>query len=168
MSLRTRGLIGHGNGQGLWSCATKVLAAEAWECNTSALMIKDGIPVQMAPEIRCGCSGSFSRGLWGFVSVIAEQFATFYCELGMIAPMLIGLAGFALHSFTCSQAVAHFNVLQAEETHRHLVMIGQQARVVVDEGEPETNTSMIAWNEARRETAPKPHATLGTNRMFSV
>jgi len=162
------GLTGHGHGGGLWSCATKILAAEPRNCTSSAPVMKDGIPVEMAPEIWCGCSGAFSRGPWGLVSVIAEQFATFYCELGMIAPMLIGLAGFAIHSFTCSQAVAHLNVLEAQETHRQLVAAGQQGRAVVDEGDQQTNTAMVAWHEARRENLPKPLATLGTSRMFSV
>lgn len=160
------GLTGHGHGGGLWSCATKILAAEPRNCTSSAPVMKDGIPVEMAPEIWCGCSGAFSRGPWGLVSVIAEQFATFYCELGMIAPMLIGLAGFAIHSFTCSQAVAHLNMLEAQETHRQLVAVGQQA--VVEEGDQQTNTAMVAWHEARRENLPKPLATLGTSRMFSV
>ncbi|CAE7446821.1 unnamed protein product [Symbiodinium necroappetens] len=162
------GLTGHGHGGGLWSCATKILAAEPRNCTSSAPVMKDGIPVEMAPEIWCGCSGAFSRGPWGLVSVIAEQFATFYCELGMIAPMLIGLAGFAIHSFTCSQAVAHLNVLEAQETHRQLVAVGQQGRAVVEEGDQQTNTAMVAWHEARRENLPKPLATLGTSRMFSV
>lgn len=162
------GLTGHGHGGGLWSCATKILAAEPRNCTSSAPVMKDGIPVEMAPEIWCGCSGAFSRGPWGLVSVIAEQFATFYCELGMIAPMLIGLAGFAIHSFTCSQAVAHLNMLEAQETHRQLVAVGQQGRAVVEEGDQQTNTAMVAWHEARRENLPKPLATLGTSRMFSV
>lgn len=161
------GLTGHGNGAGLWKCSTKQEAQTAWECEDTDIVVVDGRIIVNGPEVRCGCSGAFQRGLWGPVSATAEQFASVWCALGMAAPLLCGLAAFMLHSFACSMAVEHWTASDHKVSMRSLV--ARQVRPIEDEeGEVQHNHSIVAWREAPRDENPKPVTQFGTNRMFSV
>jgi len=162
-----RGLTGHGNGAPMWNCATKQQVDMSHECAPTNIVVVDGRIIEPGPKVRCDCSGAFDRGLWGPVSATAEQIASGWCNLGMAAPIMCGLAGFLIHSFACSMAVEHFTASEHRVTMRALVT--SQVRPVDDgEGEVEHNQAVVAWSEAPRDDNPKPVAQFGTNRMFSV
>eukprot|EP00435_Cladocopium_sp_Y103_P016778 s2043_g4.t1 len=164
---KTTGLTGHGNGGGFWSCVTKQQVYAPRECAPTDIVVVDGRIIEAGPQVRCGCSGAFDRGLWGPVSATAEQVASVWCNIGMAASFMFGLVGFFVHSFACSMAVEHCTASQHRVTLRRLVT--RQVRPIDDgEGEVENNQSMVAWTEAPRDDNPKPVAQFGTNRMFSV
>jgi len=164
---KTTGLTGHGNGGGFWSCVTKQQVYAPRECAPTDIVVVDGRIIEAGPQVRCGCSGAFDRGLWGPVSATAEQIASVWCSIGMAASFMFGLVGFLVHSFACSMAVEHCTASQHRVTLRSLVT--RQVRPIDDgEGEVENHQSMVAWTEAPRDDNPKPVAQFGTNRMFSV
>jgi len=133
--------------------------------------IEASVLVAAAPEGSCGCDSFGARGIGGIVSVTAEQMALTWCEIGSMAPLLLGLVGLGVHGFASSVAISQYNVHNAEAA-RIAFFRGAAARDHDNEADAadkkKEGSSIIGWQQAPADPFPEPLVELGLCRVFSV
>eukprot|EP00930_Biecheleria_cincta_P001416 TRINITY_DN102558_c0_g1_i1.p1 TRINITY_DN102558_c0_g1~~TRINITY_DN102558_c0_g1_i1.p1 ORF type:complete len:662 (+),score=58.30 TRINITY_DN102558_c0_g1_i1:77-2062(+) len=136
------------------------------QCNETGWVDSTGI--QPAPPLQCGCSGSSSRGIFGFSSVAAEQTAVVWCDLGMAAPFLFGIAAFLVHSLACALAAEQLGLYKAETRKQSTIRPTIAIVSETEDREARQQKAIIGWSYVEPQEMPQPTHKIGTNRLFSM
>jgi len=120
----------------------------------------------------CGCSGNGAKGIIGLVTVASEQVAVVWCEMGLLASMLLAITGFMVHSYALSLAVEQRRIHLREAERKRMFSGTVVQRMNPDEpvrGPEEIESgAIIIFSEAPIERVPLPTTEVGANRLFSL